>query len=104
MLSHLIYLPTNLTDDSLLKDRARIEASALAEEARHCPQHVPTLYHFDPQLALIVMEYLAPPHEILRKSLVSGKVFPNLADHVGTFLAQTLFKTSLLALDTRQYR
>ena len=87
-----------------MQERARIEASALAEEAKHCQQHVPALYHYDPQLALIVMQYLAPPHEILRKSLVSGKVFPKLANHVGTFLAQTLFKTSLLALDTQKYR
>lgn len=50
------------------------------------------------------MQYLEPPHTILRKALVAGKSFPHLAEHVGTFLAQTLFKTSLLALDTEQYR
>lgn len=87
-----------------LQERARIEASALAEEAKHCPEHVPTLYHYDAQLALLVMQYLAPPHEILRKSLVTGKTFPRLAQHVGAFLAHTLFKTSLLALDSCQYR
>ena len=93
-----------LTNFLQVQERSRIEANALAEEAKHCPQHVPALYHYDSQLALIVMQYLAPPHEILRKSLGSGKIFPRLASHVGTFLAQTLFKTSLLALDTRQYR
>ena len=87
-----------------MQERARIEADALAEEAKHCPQHVPTLYHYDQQLALIVMQYLEPPHQILRKALVEGAIFPQLADHVGTFLANTLFKTSLLALDTTQYR
>ena len=50
------------------------------------------------------MQYLEPPHQILRKALVEGAIFPQLADHVGTFLANTLFKTSLLALDTTQYR
>ena len=97
-------LPLCLLERQAVQERARIEASALAEEAKHCQQHVPALYYYDPQLALIVMQYLAPPHEILRKSLVSGRIFPRLASHVGTFLAQTLFKTSLLALDTRQYR
>ena len=86
------------------QDRAKVEAAALAEEARHCPEHVPALYHFDPTLALTVMQYLPPPHDILRRALVAGRTFPLLSAHVATFLARTLFRTSLLALDSRQYR
>ena len=87
-----------------LQDRARIEANALIEQNKHCPEHVPTLYLFDPQMALIVMEYLSPPHVILRKALVAGSVFEKLSSHVGTFLAKTLFKTSVYQLDLVEYR
>lgn len=86
------------------QERARIEANALKEQNKHCPKHVPTVYHFDPNMALIVMQYLAPPHIILRKALVAGKVFPQLSTHVADFLAKTLFNTSLYNLDTETYR
>lgn len=89
---------------SCVQERARIEANALTEEAKHCPEHVPLLYHYDPQLALIVMQYLPPPHDILRRALVAGRTFPKLSAHVATFLARTLFRTSLLALDSKTYR
>ena len=92
------------TERRAAQDRAKVEAAALAEEARHCPEHVPTLYHFDPRLALTVIQYLPPPHDILRRALVAGRTFPLLSAHVATFLARTLFRTSLLALDSRQYR
>jgi 5-methylthioribose kinase len=50
------------------------------------------------------MRYLEPPHIILRKGLIAGTVYPLLAEHVSTFLARTLFSTSLLALDTAQHK
>ena len=33
-----------------LQERVRIEAEALQEQAKHCPEHVPELYHFDAQV------------------------------------------------------
>ncbi len=48
----------------------RIEAAALVEEASCCPAHVPEVYAYDAQHALIVMQYLAPPHIILRQGLI----------------------------------
>ena len=50
-----------------VQERVRYEADALRQEAELCPQHVPEVYHYDQQHALIVMQYLAPPHMILRK-------------------------------------
>ena len=58
----------------------------------------------DRSRALFVMRYLEPPHIILRKGLIAGHVYPLLADHVSTFLARTLFSTSLLSLDTAQHK
>ncbi|HMG50619.1 MAG TPA: S-methyl-5-thioribose kinase [Inquilinus sp.] len=74
-------------------DRAWFEWHALSEQARHVPHLVPTLHHFDPAMALMVMEWLTP-HIILRKGMIAGTRYPRLAGHMAEFLAQTLFKTS----------
>jgi 5-methylthioribose kinase len=84
--------------------RASFEHAALVEQARHAPARVPALHHFDESQALIVMEHLTP-HLILRKGLIAGTVYPQLAEHVAELLAQTLFKTSdlhLAAADKKQ--
>ena len=88
----------------LTSDRAKFEAQALLKEGELCPEHVPKVFKYDATLAVIVMQYLAPPHIILRKGLVQGVQYPRLADQMSSFLAQTLFHTSLLALDTTTYR
>ena len=82
----------------------RIEAEGLLEEGRHAPEHVPAMYHYSAQMALIVMEYLAPPHVMLRTGLIAGEMYPQLAAHMASFLARTLFHTSLYALDLAQHR
>ncbi|KAL0035512.1 hypothetical protein WJX77_010043 [Trebouxia sp. C0004] len=91
-------------DWPLTQDRVRYEADALRQQHSLCPEHVPALYHFDAQNALIVMQYLPPPHVILRKAIVQGAIYPKLAGHIAHFLAQTLFHTSLIALSTSKYR
>lgn len=62
------------------------------------------MFHYSPQMALIVMEYLAPPHVMLRTGLIAGELYPELGAHMASFLARTLFHTSLYALDTAQHR
>ena len=47
---------------------------------------------------LICLQYLAPPHIIVRRGLIEGRVYRQLAPHLAAFLAETLFHTSLLAL------
>lgn len=87
-----------------MQERARFEADALREQARLCPEHVPELFHFDAQLCLIVMQYLPPPHDVARRALTAGKIYPKLAQHLATFMARTLFGTSLFALDAKTWR
>jgi len=77
--------------------RSHFEHLALVEQAHWALAFVPALYHADSAMALIVMEYLAP-HIVLRKGLVAGECFPLAAQHLGTFLAHTLFHTSDLYL------
>ena len=92
------------TNPAAVQERVRIEAEALLEEGRHAPEHVPSMFHYSPQMALIVMEYLAPPHVMLRTGLIAGELYPQLGVHMASFLARTLFHTSLYALDTAQHR
>jgi 5-methylthioribose kinase len=78
-------------------DRAHFEHEALTIQAAYVPMHVPRVYHFDPEQAATVMAYLSP-HIILRKGLIRRVIYPLLADHVSTFLAEVLFRTSDLGM------
>jgi 5-methylthioribose kinase len=84
-------------------DRAHFEREALRMQAAHVPMHVPQVYHFDPEQAAIVMAYLSP-HIILRKGLIRRIKYPQLADHLSTFMAEMLFRTSDLGMpaDTKK--
>jgi hypothetical protein len=62
------------------------------------------VYLYDPSSSIFVMELLDAPSVILRHAIVKGEVYPTVAAHTGRFLADTLFNTSLLALDTRKFR
>ncbi|REE82649.1 5'-methylthioribose kinase [Paenibacillus taihuensis] len=77
----------------LTLDRARIESEALILEGKLAPGLVPNVYLYDKELALTVMEDLSD-HIIMRQGLISGGRYPLFADHISTFLAQTLFYTS----------
>src|SRR5437868_12404369 len=78
-------------------DRSYYGHMALSEQAKHAPRLVPKIYHYDRDLALIVMEYLSP-HVIMRKGLIRGVEYPLFASHIAEFMAQTLFNTSALAV------
>lgn len=77
----------------LTLDRARIESDALLKEAESVPHLVPSVYYSDSQLAVTVMEDLSD-HEILRKGLIEGRTYPQLAEDIGTFAANTAFFSS----------
>jgi 5-methylthioribose kinase len=78
-------------------DRAHFEHEALKTQAACVPMHVPEIYHFDSEQAATAMAYLSP-HIILRKGLIRRVRYPQLADHMSTFLAETLFRTSDLSM------
>lgn len=77
----------------LTLDRARLEAEVLIEHGKFCPQHTVNILHYDPQLAVMVMEDLSD-HAIWRSELVNGVEYPQAAGQLGEYLAQTLFHTS----------
>ncbi|MCP3466062.1 MULTISPECIES: S-methyl-5-thioribose kinase [unclassified Bradyrhizobium] len=77
--------------------RAHYEYLALTRQAELAPGLVPSVLHHNDALALTVMELLEP-HIIMRKGLIAGTQYPRFVDDVTTFMAQTLFFTSDLAL------
>jgi 5-methylthioribose kinase len=62
------------------------------------------VYLYDPSASIIAMELLGPPNIILRHGIVAGHLYPAAAKHIGGFLADTLFHTSLLAMDAKSFR
>jgi 5-methylthioribose kinase len=78
--------------------RAKIESDALLIQAKYCPDLVPRVYAYDEGLALTVMEDLSD-HIIMRKGLMQQQRYPLFAEHMGRFLAHTLFFTSDLGMN-----
>lgn len=79
-------------------DRARIESEKLILEGQLAPGLVPIVYKYDKDLALTVMEDLSD-HIIMRQGLIEGNEYPLFADHISTFIANTLFLTSDLGMN-----
>jgi len=71
-------------------DRISFECNALKEQRRVSPSFVPEVYFFSRSNALLVMQYVPPPHIILRKAFLQGLRYSTFAAHLGTFLADTL--------------
>ncbi|MCC8976559.1 S-methyl-5-thioribose kinase [Bradyrhizobium brasilense] len=81
--------------------RAHYEHMALVHQARLAPKLVPAVLHHDAPLALTAMELLEP-HIIMRKGLIEATRYPRFVEDISTFLAQTLFFTSDLALSAAE--
>jgi 5-methylthioribose kinase len=81
----------------LSPERAGFEEAALTLYGRFVPGLAPRVLHYDSELALLVLERLNP-HLRLREGLIKGRVYPRFAEQIARFLAETLFRTSDLAL------
>ncbi|MEH7334838.1 S-methyl-5-thioribose kinase [Neobacillus drentensis] len=73
--------------------RAKIEADALKIFGQIAPDYVPKVYHTDDILAVTVMEDLS--HLLIaRAGFIKGRTYPLISQHLGEYLANTLFFTS----------
>lgn len=73
--------------------RAKIEADALKIFGSIAPNYVPEVYYTNDVLAVTVMEDLS--HLLIaRKGFIKGETYPLLSQHLGEYLAKTLFFTS----------
>lgn len=83
--------------------RATIESNTLRTHAKYVPEFVPEVHYHDEELAITVMEDLSRL-TIARKGLIDGEDYPLLSQHIGTFIAKTLFYTSDFGLEAQEKR
>lgn len=81
----------------LTLERMRFETQALRLQNQLVPNLVPAVLDDDPEMSLIVMEFLGK-HEILRKSLVNHRQLPHFVEQITDYLSRMLFLTSDLYL------
>lgn len=74
-------------------ERAFFENSYYRAVAPYVGARIPKLYHYDNELYCTVMERLSP-HIILRHGLIAGCRYPDLARHIGDYVARACFFTS----------
>jgi 5-methylthioribose kinase len=81
--------------------RNRIESELLTLLHRLSPEFVPAIYFYDPIMNCFVMDDLSD-HQILRTALLEHKQFPQFADDISTYLANSLLLTSDIVLDHKE--
>jgi len=87
----------------LSRERMSYEIRALQFYGELVPNLVPKIYHADEEMSLIIMENLSE-HIIMRKGLIETVKYPKFAEDISTFLAQTLFYSSSLYLESSKKR
>ena len=86
----------------LSKERMTYEIRSLERFAGLSP-HIPKIYHSDEEMSVLIMEYLSS-HIIMRKGMIEGIAYAKFAEHISSFLANILFKTSSLYLSSSYKR
>ena len=87
----------------LSRDRITFEIRALTLYNELVPDHVPTIYHADEGMSVLVMQCL-DDHIIMRLGMIDGIKYPRVAEHTGRFMADTLFATSAWAMGSIERR
>lgn len=88
-----------ISDDiKLSTNRIKIESNVLMLHGKLAKGFVPAVYLYDDVMSCCVMEDLSD-HMILRDALIEFEILPHLADHVSTFLVNTLLPTTDVVMD-----
>lgn len=87
----------------LNKNRMITEIRALQTYNEIVPDFVPDIYHVDENMCVIMMEDLGAA-KVLRYSMMEGEVFPGVGEEIGKFLAESLFRTSYVGMQSVERR
>lgn len=94
--------PTSRTSSSALStDRNRIESELLTLEGKLAPGFVPEVYLCDTTMSCLVMEDLRN-FKVMRGALIDHETFPNFAEHISTFMVNTLLLTTDVVMDHKE--
>jgi len=74
-------------------DRNRIEAEILSLQNQYAPGLVPKIYGYDTCMCAMLMEDLTR-FQLMRYALMEFKTFPNFAEHITTYMVNTLLATT----------
>lgn len=80
-------------------ERSRIEYDFLMNQGRYCPEQTPTVYYYDENRHIIIIEDLNR-HLVMREGLMKQIEYPHVDRHMGLYMARTLFYTSDLYLSS----
>ncbi len=97
------YLRMAGEDWPLSRDRMTYEIRSLQTYNQLVPDFVPSCYHSDVAMSVIVMEFLNE-HTVLRYEMIKGVIFPEAGRKIGRFLADTLFQTSAYGMESIKRR
>ena len=88
-----------ISEDFVLStDRNRIESEILILEHKLAPGLVPLIYKYDEVMSCCAMEDLSD-HVIMRTALLRSETFPLFADHISTFMVNTLLNTTDVVME-----
>ena len=87
----------------LSKERMTYEIRALTNFKEITSDYIPELYDVNEDMSTVIMQFL-DEHIIMRYGMISKNIYPQFAEHISTYLAQNLFKTSSLHLSSKDKR
>ena len=82
-------------------DRGRIEAKILGIQDSYAPGLVPKVYLYDGTMCAMVMEDMTG-HAMMRTALLKHEIYPKFADHVTTFMANSLLRTTDIVMGHKE--
>jgi 5-methylthioribose kinase len=74
-------------------DRGRIEAKILGIQEMYAPGLVPKVYLYDGVMCAMIMEDMTG-HTMMRTGLINHEIYPLFAEHVTTFMVNSLLRTT----------
>ena len=81
--------------------RNKIEAKILQLEGELAPGYVPQVFYYDEIMCALSMEDISA-YKNLRKELMENRVYTHLSENLSTFMADTLFPTTDLVMNSAE--
>ncbi len=87
----------------LSRERMTFEIRALQKFSKNTSEFIPKLYDTNEEMSTVIMQFLSE-HIIMRNGMINQITYPNFSEHISTYLANNLFNTSSLKLDSTSKR
>lgn len=85
----------------LSEDRMKFEIMSYNEYSNFTPEYIPTIFHSDTNMNVLIMEYLEG-YEIFRDWIINSKDISFFKEKIVQFLVTSLYETSIFSLNNTQ--